>query len=286
MKRRILNAPPVGVYENIPFEDYLAWDAASSSQLKALVRSPAHLKAYRAKPDEDTTALRIGRAAHCATLEPDRFPEQYARLPEGDGRTKVVKDAKEAIEALGRTGLSGKEFECALSIAATLHAHPSAGPLLSGNGRSELSLVWRDEETGVLCKARHDRHSAVFAGGTIVDLKTTVDASLRSFERAIFLFGYHRQGAFYLRGSRALCLPVEHYVLVAVEKEEPFACAVYRLSEAALDAGEQEVVALLKQYRRCTESHVWPGYPTEVRDIALPDWAWGASQHLAESIAE
>ena len=61
-----------GIYRGIPFADYLAWDAVSNSALSRFSRVPsaAHL------PD-DTAALAMGRALHCAILEPARFQAEY-----------------------------------------------------------------------------------------------------------------------------------------------------------------------------------------------------------------
>ena len=33
-------------------------------------------------------------------------------------------------------------------------------------------------------------------------------------------------------------------------------------------------VALLERYAECERSGEWPGYPDEVRDISIPEWAW------------
>lgn len=282
MSEPTITPPAPGVYADVPFAEYFRWNAASSSRLSLLVQSPAHLRASLDGKSEDTTSLRIGRAAHMAILEPEKFGAEFARAPEGDGRTTAVREAKAALEASGKVALSPAEWDRTVGIRQAVRSHPSAWPLLSGEGRSELSLVWVDPTTGVTCKARHDRHSPLMAGGAIVDVKTTRDASRSSFEKAIFGYGYHRQAAFYAEGAEQCGLPTEHSVIVAVENEAPFAVAVYRLSDAALDAGWEEVKALLGLYGRCQATNQWPGYPTEVQDVSLPDWAWGASQHIAE----
>jgi hypothetical protein len=278
-------APAPGVYAGVPFEDYLRWDAASQSQLKALARSPAHLRAALAEPDEDSAALRIGRALHAAVLEPDVFAKGFAALADGtDLRTKAGKEARDAILAAGAVPLKQAEYEAIGAMRAALLAHAAAGHLLRSEGPAEQSIVWIDEETGVLCKARQDKHAHGVGGGVIVDVKTTTDASPRQFERTIFDFGYHRQGAFYLRGAEALGLPVAHFAILAVEKDAPHAVAVYRLNEGALDAGDAEVVGLLNRYKRCRERDEWPAYPATVQDIALPDWAWAISDRLTKEL--
>jgi hypothetical protein len=63
-------------------------------------------------------------------------------------------------------------------------------------------------------------------------------------------------------------------VIVAAEKEPPYAVAAYRLTEGATDAGMDQLRPLLQLYRRCQASGEWPAYPDTVQDISLPDWAW------------
>lgn len=281
-------APPgPGVYPGVPFEDYLRWDAVSQSQLKELARSPAHLRAYLAQPDEDTDALRIGRAVHCAVLEPGEFasPKRFGILPDGtDRRTKAGKELWETIRASGATPIKQAEHEATCAMRDALLAHTAAGALLRAPGSTELSIVWMDEETGVLCKARHDKHAEGVGGGVILDVKTTGDASPREFERSVFNFGYHRQGAFYIRGARALSLPVEHYAILAVEKDAPYAAAVYRLNDGAIDAGDAEAGVLLRLYARCLLRNEWPAYTAGVQDIAIPDWAWTVSDRFTSEL--
>ena len=61
---------------------------------------------------------------------------------------------------------------------------------------------------------------------------------------------------------------------MAVEKEPPYGVAVYHLAEEALQAGSEELHPLLVQWAQCERSGQWPGYPTEVRPITLPPYAW------------
>lgn len=271
-----MSTPAPGVYPDTPMDDYLGWDAASNSRLSRLMRSPAHLRAYLDEPGAATPALRLGRAAHSAVLEPDLFTGQYVRGIEGDRRTKAVKEEWAALEAAypGAEILSPKDYDTVAAMRDRVWEHPAASALLSGEGDAELSMTWEDPGTGVLCKARWDRHSPEIDGGAIVDYKTCQDASPPAFERAIFNFGYFRQGAFYLRGARARKLPIRHFVIVAQEKAPPYAVAVYRLSAPTLDGGNELIDTLLARYAECIRSDEWPGYPEHVTEIAVPAWAW------------
>ncbi len=292
-ERAITPAPAPGVYPDTPMELYHRWEAASNSRLSQLLRSPAHLEAYLDEPQKDTLALKLGRAIHTAILEPDSFDSNFViagtceetkkdgNRCTNDGKVFDAKKGwlcgvhgKNAI-ALDdrRLVLTADHYATCKGARDSVHTtYRAASRLLRGDGRVELSAVWNHGD--VRCKGRFDRHSPGIAGGAIVDLKTTMNASKREFERSIFTHGYFRQGAFYLRGAQALGIPAEHFVIIAVEKEPPYAVGVYRLTEGAIDAGEQQLVALLQRYAECMSAGTFPGYPDRVEDIALPDWGW------------
>lgn len=284
-----VSMPQPGVYPGTAMEEYHRWPAASNSRLSRLLRSPAHLRAYLDEPPADTDALRQGRAIHAAVLEPDLFKERFTSAPEGlDRRTKAGKDEWAALCArFGEPNvLKATEWDMCTQIRGNVHAHSTAHGLITGPGEVELSMLWTDPATGVLCKSRWDRHSPQLAGGAIVDLKTTKDASPRAFERAILNFGYHRQAAFYLRSARVHGLPAKHFSIIAVEKKPPYAVAVYRITEGVVDAAAEQIDALLRLYADCVEHDNWPGYPDEVRDISIPAWAWNVMDEETAEVEE
>jgi exodeoxyribonuclease VIII len=271
-------APGPGVYPDVPMGTYHRWNAVSNSRLTKLDRSPAHLLAYLQEPPDDTKALAEGRAIHCAVLEPDFFPTRYTAGPDGDRRTKAVKEQWDAL--LGQYGegyvLKPDRYDACMRIRDTVHAHPAIGTLLRRVYACELSIRWDGATSAgkpVPCKARFDAVTS-FAGGAILDLKSTRDAALRAFERAIFSFGYHRQGAFYLDGAESVGIEAKHYIIIAQEKDVPYAAAAYRLREDALEAGRAELQRLLDRYRECSTTGIWPAYSDDVVDISLPAYAW------------
>ena len=271
--RRWDPAPDLGLYPDVSFPTYLRWDAASNSRLTLLKKSPGHLHHDMESPAAETEAQILGRATHAAVLEPDDFEGQYARGPMGDRRTKAVREEWNDLEREFGIGsvLKPAAFDQCLGMRDSVWSHTAASALLDDQGEVELSGVW-DHETGVRCKLRADKRSLEL--DACVDLKTTVDASKRAFERAIYNFGYYRQGALYVDGLCTLGAPVRRYVIIAVEKTPPYAVAVYRLSEGALLHGIEELEPLLERYRDCSLSDEWAGYPEHVQDIALPDYAW------------
>lgn len=284
--------PEPGVYAGVPMDVYHSWSAASNSRLSKLRRSPAHLRSYLDEPKKDTSALIIGRAAHTSILEPEDFgrlflvAERCEAIKKSDslqcnnmglaidnsGEWKCGQHGKGLALDPSRYTLDGDYFIACQKMRESIYARITSSALLTGPGEVELSVVWRDAATGVLCKARFDRLSTRFR--TIADLKTTTDASEREFARSIYTYGYHRQGAFYLDGATAAGIEADHFAIIPVEKDAPFATATYRLTEGAIDAGRDQLRGLLALYAQCLETNTWPAYPDEVRDVSLPDYAW------------
>lgn len=277
----------------VPMDEYHAWDAASNSRLTHLMRSPAHLRAYMDEPFGDTPALAFGRAAHTAILEPAVFESRYLLAEQCNATTAKKTRCSKAgtIPLLGggfvcgihgnqatardvsREILSPEDWRHCAGMRDAIHGLERAHAILGSLQHVELSVRWEDRETGVPCKARWDGYSEV-AGGTIIDLKTTVDARRHRFERSIFDYGYHRQGALYLEAADAVGIPAKHYVIIAGEKTRPYAAMLYRLDSAAIDAGSDQLRVLLRRYAECLETDTWPGYSGEVQDVGLPSWAW------------
>ena len=263
----------IGLHKGIEKSVYHALDYVSSHRLGLLRRSPAHLKWSLENPEEQTPAMMIGEAVHTAVLEFSKFQNLYVKAPDVDRRTKAGKECWDLFvsENVGKVVLGADEYVRVLEMSAAIARHEIAANLLNHCEEIELTAIWRDEDTGLTCKGLIDSFAPSL--DNVNDLKTTSDASPRSFERAIFQYGYHRQGAFYVDGMRALGKDVQHYTLIAVENKAPYAVAVYRLTDEALDLGRRENDRLLKLYERCQRANDWPGYPLEVLDIGIPAWA-------------
>lgn len=76
----------------IPNKEYRTREGVSSTDLKHLMRSPAHFKYWKEHPQEDTPALLFGRASHKYMLEKDDFFNEFAVVPNIDRRTKAGKE--------------------------------------------------------------------------------------------------------------------------------------------------------------------------------------------------
>jgi hypothetical protein len=261
-----------GVIFDLPSERYHAAPGVSNSMLKHLARSPAHLKTYLEQPPVQTPAMLFGQIVHQLLLEPEK-PWFWAVRPPGlDGRSKEGKDWKARVG--DKPVLDHAEWLKAEGVVASVRSHPTAR-LALGSGKPEVS-VFRRFTLGrsVLRKARID---FVNNGNALVDIKTTDDARPDAFSRTLFNMRYHVQAAYYLdiwndslaAGER----PKESFVFIAVEKEPPFAVAVYDLSREAINAGRAEYIRQLQLYMECEAQDEWPAYNPDVQEIGLPGWA-------------
>jgi hypothetical protein len=258
-----------GVYADIPATDYHALDAVSASRLKSLRRSAAHC-CWEIENPKETDAMLIGEAAHLAVLQPNLLTDRFLPAPDVDRRTKAGKEAWEAAQSFGATLLKADQWVCVCGMAAAVRAHPAARKLLADEGPVELSILWTDPATGLLCKARLDKHVTKYR--TVFDLKTTTDASPDAFAEGVYRFGYHLQGAHYLYGCERVGIDADIFGIVAVEKDPPHCVAVYQLNHDAILAGEMERERLMGFYAACKASGMWPGYPEKPVELGLKSY--------------
>ena len=247
-------------------EEYHADPAISASHLKAVMQSPYHYWSRYVDPDrkpvEPTAAMKLGSLAHCAILEPDELLQRYGVTP--DRRSTVGRAAAEQMAAEGIEAVTSSDMALALSMAAAVRNHPAASALLQ-TGKAEQSFWWDDLSSGLRCKCRPDW----YFGSTVVDIKTTTDASPQAFARSVATFAYHVQAAHYLAGLHG----AERFVFVAVEKTYPHAVAVYELDADALALGRTTRDNALDVIAGCRAADVWPGYSDTVQTLSLPRWA-------------
>ena len=257
--------------------EYHAHSAVGHSSLVRLLRSPAHFQNYLVAPHEPTPAMQFGTAFHAALLEPEAFAETYVVVPKFDRRTKEGKEsaARWESENVGKTALTDEQMSALHEMTLNVRQHSGASRLLS-QGQAEMSCFWLDAETGIECKCRPDFLASFeeqFCG--IVDVKTCCDASAEGFSRSIVSFGYDVQAAFYQDGLKLLTGRTLPFYFLAVEKEAPFAIAVYQASEDLIEIGRAKYRGALQLLRWCRDRGEWPGYQPggEIETITLPRWA-------------
>ena len=265
-----------GIYPDMKRADYARLEAVNYSLLKNFRRSPAHAREYMLHPQAPSVAMDFGTAFHTAILEPAKFASEYIAAPKCDRRTKVGKEAWTAFEEANRskTVLDCEDMDTIKAMSEACLQNEVVREILSSPGKNEVALVWDDTFTGLRCKALIDRITR-FAGWTVaVDFKTADDAQPWAFSNAAAKYAYAEQAAFYLSGLNALHPVQRRWLWVAVEKERPYGVAVYEPDRDALAQGQAEFMKHLETYKQCTETGIWPCYPSGVQALKLPKWAF------------
>jgi hypothetical protein len=267
---------PNGLHLDVPPEVYHQSELGlvNCGGLKAFEHAPAAYKIWvdGGVQESQTPALLFGAAFHCAALEPKRFAEAYAVEPQfGDCRKSDNKTARDKWREANasRLLLSPEDAASITAMVASLHAHPLVGPMLSV-GQPEATVLWRDQATGLRCKARPDLLATELS--LCLDLKSTGDATAGPFDRTVFSYLYHCQAAHYLEGLAAIERPVDHFIFGAVEKTPPFLVALYALDDESLDAGSRRNHRLMASMAECLRTGSWPGLPTTITTLHMPRW--------------
>lgn len=260
---------PGDIIAGMPNSVYHASDGISKSGLDLVARSPAH---YRYGPPRAASrAMEIGSAMHSALLEPEMFARDYVNSGATDRRSTEYKQALKSLGDADRVLTQGEHDQIAGAVAA-LWAQDGPRLLLNSATFREMSVFATDPETGMMVRARPDivcLFSAVMA-----DLKSTQDARVPAFERAIMNYRYHVQAAYYMdvwewaTGER-----IEEFDILAVESAPPHAAKIYRMDDTAIAEGRRSYREALNIYARCFERDDWPGYENDAPElIGLPDW--------------
>ena len=131
-----------------------------------------------------------------------------------------------------------------------------------------IPKFWTDPETGLLCKCRLD----AVKPDTVVDIKTTLDASTKAFARDAYNYGYHVQAAHYLQGVEATTGHHPKWYFLVIEKKPPYCIHIFPASAKFIEQGTFERAQLMEELKRCSDADAWPSYKTE--ELMLPAWAY------------
>lgn len=261
--------PPAQVHDR----PYDAIEALNWSTLKHLAISPRMLRWRVDHPQPDSRAMQLGRAIHCAVLEPERWASAYTVKPACDRRTKIGKAAyAEWLDSLdpGVEVLDAADHEIAERCAVAVRTHSVAAALLRG-GRTEEIVTWTDPELGVACKARLDLIAPMY----VLDLKSTRSETLPAMGGETARRLYHGQLAYYHDGAIAAGLVPREAELprvLYVQTVDPFDVVPGRLMREDIEDGRSLYRGFLRKYLECQAADWWPGLAPEEVDLLLPAW--------------
>lgn len=270
----------IGIHANIPIEDYHQSKGISSSGL-ALIHNHCPKRYWyeylsgQAEKKERACEV-IGQALHTLVLEPDFFNDRFYVAKEMDRRTKVGKEAYQAmmIEAGSKLLLTKEQYEQVSQMALNVREHPMFKKAFKA-GSIEHSLLWKDEETKAYLRSRPDFYCNLF----ILDLKTSKCAAPDAFARSIINYSYHMQAALACDGLTTLTgEPYESVIQFVVEKEPPYLVANYLITDAAIELGRAQYKRAAQKYQACLEKDEWLGYEEKIVEIQLPVWAYNKEE--------
>jgi len=245
-------------YVKDTFEEYLGKkDHVSASDLKNFLVSPKyyHYKTFDEKPDKaEQRHFVIGSALHELILEPQLFKETYIISPKFDMRTTSGKIgyAEFQQQAYGKTILNIDEYEMIVQMGENATQNDTFKELINDSFR-ELSCYTTDSKTGLPVRMRPDSFSK--NKSTITDIKSCLQSGYKSFKSDVYKFGYSLTNAFYLD-----FLKRENYVFCAIEKQPPYQCALYMLSDEMIEYGRGQYRMALDLLKWSMDNNFWCSY--------------------------
>jgi len=221
----------------------------SSTQIKAIVK---HSIDKALVPTKDTPSLSFGRAMHDYFDSPKLFESTYAvfddtkivesilaRRPDITAplMTKDYKVARQSFEAENEDKhiLSKQEYETIVKMHESAYSLPFIKELLpTGELISEGTFLdtYTTDHSEFTIRARPDLIVQNGDDSWIIDWKSCKDASAKSFRSDFYSYRYDVQAVFY---SLVTGIDPRKFAFVAIEKEYPYASAVYTLSDQTIE---------------------------------------------------
>jgi len=177
-----------GIYFGLPEEQYQNDPALSRSDMKNILLSPrdywenSNLNPNRKK--KKSKEMQFGDYCHKFLLEPKLFEEKFRVV----GRDRWIKGD-------GKTPINLADFNKVETAINLLRTDEYANALFTG-GYAEVSIFWRDEETGIMLKVRIDYLQTFCAP----DYKTTRSLATSDIGYALSDYAYDIQEQLYYQG--------------------------------------------------------------------------------------
>lgn len=256
-------------------QDYLNDAGIGASTLKNILLSPMDFYFAVRQKSEDTKSTTLGTAIHMMILEFHKFYDHYAlcledlgnRSKEGRRRSDEFKKENE-----GKTCFFGDDAMTLKKVRVAVDGNHTLQKFLR-KSRVEVTGFVEDKYHNIRLKTRPD----VFCeDNSIMDIKTTsamIDDE--SIARTIFKYGYHFQAAHQIKVfEQLISANINNYYWIFVSTETPAPhIIIKKASTELLLAGKIDHEFALRKHRECVYNNNWPGFPTEITEIGLPDYA-------------
>jgi len=240
--------------------------------------SPNHVRHAHPKlnpywrPDTGTRRTALGSACHALLLGKGA---EIDSLDYRDYKKNEAKAARDAALAAGKIPMLKADLGKAQAIVAAAKKQLAARgleDLADGNGDAEVAIIANDAGLWTRCLIdfwSRDRF-------TLFDYKTTAAlASPAAFAVTVSQMGYDFQDSWYRRCTSTAFPELAgrlDFVFAVQEIEPPFALSACRISGGDRTVADRKVETALSMWRECLGRNRWPGYPSEVQEIQLPEW--------------
>lgn len=247
----------------------------SASGLKQIAECPAKFWAFsclnpKRIERKDSKALDLGRAAHALVLGEPEFASHFVISPFDDFRPQKARDWRDEQTL---TILKAEDFETVRAMADAQRASPVVMQSFE-KGDAEISLIWKDKETGIWLKSRPDWLPHDPTQRFLADYKTAVSIEPRKLSSDAFKFGYPVQAALQMDALTAV-LGIKNpcgICHVVQEKEAPYLADVRMFAPEHLDYGRMIYRKALRTFADCLASGKWPAYSESPQYFHTPAW--------------
>jgi len=241
-----------GVYMNLSNAEYHADPALGSTSIKRLLESPLQYwynSPFNTNKEsiKESAAMKVGTAVHTAILEPEKFKEEYS--------------INRKVKSSTKSGILGREQFLTVKRIRDLIRRSEFSQFFT-DGVAEASVIWKDEETGISCKARFDY---LLKANIIIDLKTIGLETLSYKELINEIFSHKRkyyvQAAVYIEALRNLKKikgiksGSEEFFFFFVTKTEPLDFQLVKIEQDIIDLGIDEFRKALSIYKNSFEEY-------------------------------
>lgn len=235
-----------------------------------LRKTPAEAKHLKEHGIPETPAMKFGSMVHIRLLEPHLYDHKTKLCSAGQRRTKVFQAME--LDHSGTLIRDLPESDRIERIFEQFSLNPVCQEIMGKSIAVEGVAFWRDEKTGLECRARPD---IVTEDNTIWDLKTARDISTEAILKKLKgdgIYEYLFQAAFYLQGVAAVMGKEEHefdWGWIFAETNEPYRIRIVQPRPEDIADSHEEVREALDRWKDCVDRNEWPGYSRGVEMLPL-----------------
>lgn len=267
---------------NMPIGDYHAQSEVSSTMLKALLVSPAHLELAITKGFKPTKATILGDAVHAWILQQERFKDMYEVCTEvyhrktGDknvGDPKLDDEGDPVIMLKhnedSRLDIKGEEYKKFSAIIEAYKKSVEAKKLVETAQYIEASFFYENMRV---------RPDFITSDGWIVDIKTVggnddKPSSPDNFCRQFFNFGYDLQMYMYYQIVKKELPNTKGFKFLCLDAKIPSGVQIYTFIDGEskwFELGGYRFHKAMEQYLEYKKTKEHPVYNiTEHNDMPL-----------------